>query len=68
MQIIQTMLSIEHSNFVKVLTYCLEYELRGGRAEATTEERWVGDKLLRLQQNESRAGGIRELLRDTYIK
>ena len=50
-------LSVEQKDSVASLTSSEENLLRGGRAEVTTEEKWIGGRLRRLTQKETRDGG-----------
>lgn len=45
---------VEQRDFVALLTLSKENMLKEGSMEATTEEKWVGDKLQKLLQNETR--------------
>ena len=52
-------LRVEQRDSVASLTPSEEKVLKGGKAEETREEKWVGERLWRLRRNEIIGGGQR---------
>ena len=50
-------LRVEQRDSVASLTPREEKVVKGGRAEETREEKWVGERLRRLRRNETIRGG-----------
>lgn len=51
-------LSVEHKDSVASFTSSEEKVLEGGRAEATSKEKWVGERFWRLRQKETMRVGV----------